>query len=46
MVSLQTPGNAASTKRAKGSSNPLIDTGQLLGSITFVVTDEKTEEGL
>jgi hypothetical protein len=46
IVSLRTPGNAESTKRAKGSSNPLVDTGQLLGSITFVVTDEKTEEGL
>jgi len=46
MVNLRTPSNAASTIRAKGSSNPLIDTGGLLNSITFVVTDENVEEGL
>ena len=30
------PPNAESTKAAKGSSHPLIDTGQLINSVTFV----------
>lgn len=46
IVDLRDPANAVSTIRAKGSSNPLIDTGGLLGSITYIVTDEKTDEGL
>lgn len=32
------PPNAPSTIEAKGSSKPLIDTGQLKGSITYVVS--------
>lgn len=42
------PPNALSTIAAKGSSTPLIDTGVLRNSITYVLTDpgEKTEEGL
>jgi hypothetical protein len=32
---IQTPRNAPSTIRAKGSSKPLIDTGQMLNSIQF-----------
>ncbi len=34
---LQDPANAASTVRAKGSENPLVDTGTLLNSIRYVV---------
>jgi len=37
MVDLKTPPNAPSTIRRKGSSNPLIDTGQLKNSITWQV---------
>lgn len=37
MVDLKTPPNAPSTIRRKGSSNPLIDTGQLKDSITWRV---------
>ena len=33
------PGNAESTVKRKGSSKPLIDTGQLRQSITFIVED-------
>lgn len=34
------PPNAPSTIRAKGSSHPLIDTGQLRRSITYVVVEK------
>lgn len=37
IVSLRDPANAPSTKRAKKSSNPLIDTGFYKNSITFKV---------
>ena len=37
IVSLRTPANSAATIRKKGSSNPLIDTGQLKNSITYEV---------
>lgn len=37
VVSLSDPANAPSTVRAKGSSNPLVDTGLLLGSIRYEV---------
>ncbi len=33
------PENAESTKKRKGSSKPLIDTGQLRQSITYIVED-------
>ena len=46
IVNLRTPANEASTIAAKGSSNPLVDTGGMLGSITYVVTEENIEEGL
>jgi hypothetical protein len=35
MRDLSTPANSGMTKERKGSSNPLIDTGGLLGSITY-----------
>lgn len=34
---LRSPGNAAVTKAVKGSSNPLVDTGRLIGSIRHKV---------
>ena len=37
IVSLTSPENAESTKKAKGSTNPLIDTGFYKNSITFKV---------
>jgi hypothetical protein len=37
ITSLQTPPNAPSTIRQKGSSNPLIDTGEMRGAVTFKV---------
>ena len=46
IVSLRSPANAPSTIRAKGSSNPLVDTGGMLGAITYIVTEESVEEGL
>lgn len=37
IVSLRTPPNAPETIARKGSSNPLVDTGQLKNSITYEV---------
>lgn len=39
IVDLRTPPNAPSTIAAKGSSNPLIDTGQLKNSVTYEVVE-------
>lgn len=46
MRELHTPPNAKSTIAKKGSSNPLIDTGEMLNSVNFAITNEKPEEGL
>lgn len=48
ITDLRTPPNAASTIAAKGSDNPLIDTGAFRQSIRYVVDDgkEAIEEGL
>lgn len=46
MTNLKTPPNAASTIKKKGSSNPLIDTGELRSSVTSKVTNIKPTEGL
>lgn len=48
ITDLKTPPNAASTIAAKGSDNPLIDTGSLRQSIRYVIDDsgEQIEEGL
>ena len=35
IVTLRSPANKAATIKAKGSSNPLVDTGQLKNSITW-----------
>lgn len=37
IVKLKSPGNAPSTVKAKGSSNPLVDTGFYKNSVTFKV---------
>lgn len=37
MTNLRTPPNAASTIRQKGSSNPLIETGESRGAVTYEV---------
>jgi hypothetical protein len=39
LVELKEPPLAESTIRAKGSSNPLVDTGQLMNSITWKITE-------
>jgi hypothetical protein len=39
--SLKTPPNAQSTIDAKGSDNPLIDTGAMLNSVRYAVKDKK-----
>ena len=36
-INLSDPPNAESTIKAKGSSNPLVDTGQMIGSIDYKV---------
>lgn len=41
-----TPPNAPSTIAKKGSSKPLVDTGQLVGSISFVVDDSGAGGGV
>ncbi|MEX2901317.1 hypothetical protein AB3967_08305 [Pseudomonas rhodesiae] len=48
ITDIRTPPNAASTIVAKGSDNPLIDTGALRQSIRYVIDDtgEQLEEGL
>lgn len=46
MTELRDPPNAPSTIRAKGSDNPLINTGALRGSVSYKVTPTKPEEGL
>ena len=46
MTELKSPPNAKSTIRAKGSSNPLIDTGALRQSVTYSITNEEVKEGL
>lgn len=46
MTELKTPPNALSTIKMKGSANPLIDTGDLRGSVTYKVQKTTLEEGL
>lgn len=40
IVDIKTPPNTAATIRKKGSSNPLVDTGQMLQSVDFEVTND------
>lgn len=46
MVDLRTPPNAPSTIAAKGSSNPLIDTGELRQSVDYEIQQGKPKEGI
>jgi len=46
MDNLRTPPISATTIALKGSSNPLIDTGNLKQSVTYSITDEKPSEGI
>ena len=46
MIDLRTPPNSAYTIEQKGSDNPLVDTGALVQSVTYKVTNEKPDEGI
>lgn len=46
ITDLNTPPNAPSTIKRKGSSNPLIDTGAMRQSVTSTVVRKKPQEGL
>ena len=46
ITDLDSPPNAAFTVRKKGSSNPLIDTGNMRDSVTSTVVRKKPKEGL
>ena len=46
ITDIRTPPNAPSTIDKKGSSNPLIDTGQMRQSVTYVITKDKPQEGI
>jgi hypothetical protein len=43
IIDLDTPPNAPATIAAKGSSNPLVDTGHLKNAVTFVVRERKPQ---
>ena len=44
VVELRTPPNAPATIKAKKSSNPLIDTGLLLTSVTWRLVDPRNAQ--
>ncbi len=46
MTQLKSPPNALSTVKKKGSSNPLIDSGQLRASVTSKIVNREPDEGL
>lgn len=46
MTQLKSPANAESTIKAKGSSNPLIDTGELRASVNYKIQPGKPKEGI
>lgn len=46
MTDLSSPPNSKATIKRKGSSNPLIDTRELLRSVSFKVTKDTPKEGL
>lgn len=46
MRDLRTSPNAQSTIRKKGSSNPLIDTGEMVQSVDYQVTTQRPTEGI
>lgn len=43
---LKSPPNANSTKRKKGSDNPLIDTGSMMQSVKYTIANQAPTEGL
>jgi hypothetical protein len=46
MTDLRTPPNAPSTIKAKGSDNPLVDSGALRQSVTYAIQQGNIEEGI
>ena len=46
ITDLDSPPNAPSTIKRKGSANPLIDTGNMRQSVTYAIADQMPEEGL
>ncbi len=46
IINLSTPANAESTVKKKKSSNPLIDTGNMVQSVTHVISPVRPEEGI
>lgn len=42
ITDLDEPPNEESTKKRKGSSNPLIDTGQMRAAVTHVIVEGRT----
>jgi hypothetical protein len=46
MTDLKSPPNAKSTIKAKGSANPLIDSGAMRSSVDFKVVGESLRDGL
>jgi len=46
MNDLKTPANAPSTIKSKGFDNRLINTGELKGTVTYKVVDDKPSEGI
>lgn len=46
VIDLKTPPNADSTIKRKGSSNPLVESGNMHQSITYKVALKKPQEGL
>lgn len=46
ITDLDTPPNKPSTIKRKGSSNPLIDSGNMRNSVTSVVVSKKSKEGM
>lgn len=46
ITDLDSPPNAPSTIKRKGSANPLIDTGNMRQSVTYTIADQMPEEGL
>lgn len=46
ITDLRTPPNKPSTIRKKGSSNPLIDSGNMRASVTSTVVKKKPKEGI
>ena len=46
MTDLKTPPNAPETVKQKGTSNPLIEDGELRASVTYQVTQGRPREGI